>query len=150
MMSIYYRDMTIDDYNEVSYLWKSVGGLALSAADSREEIDRFLAHNPGLSQVAVAEGAVVGAVLCGHDGRRGSVYHLAVAPAFRGLGLGRGLVERCLARLGELGIAKCHAFVLHDNAAGLQFWRRLGWNARHDLVHLQQSTPQLTMLSLTA
>ena len=128
--------MTIDDYDAVLALWKASEGIGLSAADERPAIARYLERNPGMSFVACQEGRIVGAVLCGHDGRRGYMHHLAVAPPCRRQGLGRQLVERCLVALAATGIDKCHLFVFGGNSAGVAFWKRIGWTERTDLAIL--------------
>ena len=67
------RVMTIDDYDEVYSLWQTIHGFGIrSIDDSREGVLRFLKRNPTTSVVAVEDGKIVGAILCGHDGRRGS------------------------------------------------------------------------------
>lgn len=126
--------MTIEDYDEAVALWQASEGVGLSSADTREAIARYLARNPGMSFVARSGGALVGAVLCGHDGRRGYLHHLAVRPDCRRQGIGRALVERCLAALGEQGIDKCHLFVFKANERGRAFWERNGWSERVTLV----------------
>ena len=98
------RAMTPVDYDAVIALWRATEGIGLSGADERGAIAAYLARNPGLSMVALHAEALVGAVLCGHDGRRGYIHHLAVVPTERGGGLGRTLAERCLLGLGALGI----------------------------------------------
>jgi|GEM_PF-1093227 len=126
-VTVTYQPMIPDDYDDVLALWEGCEGIWLHprAGDGREDIARYLERNQGLSLAARVEGALAGAVLCGHDGRRGSLNHLAVAPAFRGQGIGRALVERCLAALGEQGIARCNILVVAGNEAGRQFWRHL-------------------------
>jgi putative acetyltransferase len=125
------RAMTIADYDDTLTLWNATEGLGLSAADSREAISRYLARNPEMSFVACGEdGTLVGAVLCGHDGRRGYLHHLAVRSDCRGHGLGRALAERCLEALRAEGIDKCHLFVKRSNAAGQSFWQHTGWTER--------------------
>lgn len=126
--------MTAADYDDVLALWERSEGVGLSASDTRKSIEAYLARNPGLSQVAAAEGRVVGAVLCGHDGRRGLLYHLAVDRAYRGRGLGRRLSERALALLAEQGIQKTYIMVFHQNTGGRAFWETTGWETRRDLV----------------
>lgn len=115
-------------------LWQAVEGVGLSAADEPAALASFLDRNPGLSFVAEADGALVGAVLCGHDGRRGYIHHLAVAPAYRRQGLGEALTDHCLHALARAGIGKCHLFVFRENAAGQTFWRITGWTERVDLA----------------
>ena len=65
------RAMTMDDYDEVYALWMSIHGFGIrSIDDSREGIERFIKRNPGLSAVDIEDNKIVGAILCGHDGRR--------------------------------------------------------------------------------
>ena len=128
------RPMTAADYDGVIALWQRSEGVGLTASDTRESIEAYLIRNPGLSQVAVADGRIVGAVLCGHDGRRGLLYHLAVERACRGRGLGRYMAETALALLREQGIHKAYIMVFHQNEEGRAFWEKTGWEPRADLV----------------
>lgn len=139
-MSIRIRRMTLCDYEAAFALWRSLPGIGLDdASDSRAGIAAFLRRNPGLSIVACDKAEIVGTVLVGHDGRRGFVYHLAVAPSHRHLGLGRTLVERALDALAARGIPKCTILVMRSNADGQAFWERLGWTRRDDLHVLQHA-----------
>lgn len=127
-------EFTIEHYDEVAALWQHCEGVGLSSADSRESIALYLERNRGMSFVALAEERVVGAVLCGHDGRRGYIHHMAVYDDFRKSGIGRQLEERCLEALDKAGIEKCHLFIFKNNRSGQQFWERLGWTAREDIL----------------
>jgi ribosomal protein S18 acetylase RimI-like enzyme len=135
--------MRLEDYDEVRALWQISQGIELSDADSRNSIARFLDRNPGLSFVARDEGALVGAVLCGHDGRRGYIDHLAVRESHRRQGIGRALVGRCLYNLMQIGIRKWHLFVLQDNLEALAFWKRIGWAQRVELITMSQNTAEV-------
>ena len=117
-MHISIEPMTIDQYDEVFALWQESENVGLSGADEREHIESYLKRNPSMSFVAKNNGAIVGAVLCGHDGRRGYIHHLAVAETYQKRGIGRGLTERCLQSLKHVGIQKCHLFVYHTNTMG--------------------------------
>jgi len=128
------RPFTMADYPAAYALWQETEGIRLSSADEPEAIARYLQRNPGLSFVAYHEHQLVGAVLCGHDGRRGFLHHLAVARPYRGHGVGRALVEHALHALAECSIAKCHLFVLQHNQQAVQFWRHLGWIERVELI----------------
>lgn len=123
--------MTAADYDEVLALWRQSEGVG--AAESHQEFEMYLARNPGLSVVAREQGRIVGAVLCGHDGRRGYLYHLAVAASHRGQGIGRAIVQHCLDQLRKVGVRRCTIFLLVDNHEGEKFWRRLGFRERTDL-----------------
>ena len=128
------RKFSLRDYTQVMALWHSCAGVGLTDADSREGIRDFLRRNPGLSCVAVKDCQIVGSALCGHDGRRGFIYHLAVAEFARCQGVGRALVEQCLAALRAAGIEKCHIVVYSPNQPGRRFWQRIGWVERTELT----------------
>jgi ribosomal protein S18 acetylase RimI-like enzyme len=127
MSSITTRELVIADYDSVVALWHLVEGVEVAEGDSKEEIRVYLARNPGLSRIAEKGGEIVGGVLCGHDGRRGLIYHLAVAPAQHGQGIGKRLVQECLAGLRIAGITRALILVAHDNPSGHSFWLRTGW-----------------------
>lgn len=125
------RGLEPGDLDAALGLWVATEGLGLNESDSREALLRFLARNPGQSAVAEAregEGAarVVGAVLCGHDGRRGALHHLAVDPSHRGRGLGSELIEHALAALRREGIPRCNIYLYDDNEDGARFCGALG------------------------
>jgi putative acetyltransferase len=135
------RPLSIADYGTVLALWQDAEGIGLNESDTASAIALFLERNPGLSLVAVSPAAlIVGAVLCGHDGRRGYLHHLAVAKTQRGRGLGRELVDECLRRLRGLGIPKCNIFLFATNHAGRAFWTHAGWAVRDDLLVLQRGS----------
>ena len=121
------RVFSLGDYDVAIELWKKVDGLDVAEGDDRETIRRFLERNPGLSRVATDGSTIVGAALCGHDGRRGYIYHLAVDPAYQGRQLGKRLVEECLAGLRRAGLERANILVAKDNPRGRDFWRRTGW-----------------------
>jgi ribosomal protein S18 acetylase RimI-like enzyme len=125
-------ELAIDDYQEVLVLWESTLGIGLSAADGRPAIERYLERNPGMSFIAREGATVVGAVLCGHDGRRGFIHYLAVAPSHRRGGLGRVLVDRALEAIAPR-LQKCHLFIYADNLEAQDFWRDTGWVDRPEL-----------------
>jgi putative acetyltransferase len=128
------REFIMTDYPAAYALWSRTEGVGLSQADEPHNVAQFLARNPGLSFVAEEGGRLVGAVLCGNDGRRGFLHHLAVEKEWRKSGIGRHLVERCIGALAEAGLHKCHLFVLADNVEGQRFWKRIGWEERTTLT----------------
>ena len=135
---------SMGDYEEAAALWAAMPEIGLDDADARENMDRFLARNPGMSFVARHEGKVVGAVLCGHDGRRGYLHHLAVLPQHRNRGLGRDLVDRCLRALAAAGIQRCNIFIYAENEDGKRFWRKTGWSTYEGLELMFRSTESRT------
>ena len=132
-MTIKIRSMTISDYEAALELWERTAGMGLSKADEKLEIQHFLEQNEPLCFVAYEEERLVGTILCGQDGRRGYLYHLAVDMDYRFAGIGKELVQRSITALKKLGIQKCHLFVYMDNTSGIAFWDHLGWVTREDI-----------------
>ena len=128
------RAATPADHAALFTLWRSVPGIQLRAEDEYEPFCRYLERNPGLSLLVEAEGGPIASLLAGHDGRRGYLHHLVVAPAWRGRGLASALLAEVLARLAEQGVRKSHVFVLGAAPEALAFWRARGeWLARDDI-----------------
>ena len=121
------REFSINDYDTALQIWQRVEGLEIAEGDDRESVAQFLARNPGLSRVAIDGSATVGVALCGHDGRRGHIYHLAVDPAYQGRGLGKRLLDECLEGLRRVGVKRAIILVADDNPNGREFWSRCGW-----------------------
>lgn len=137
------RAMTIDDYDSVRKLWEVSNGVTLRDGDSREGIEKFLVRNPDLSIVIEVDSKIVGSVLVGHDGRRGFLWHMAVAKPFQGKGFGKLLEAESLRRLNEVGIDRCYILVYDSNTDGIGFWLNQGWEKRSDLNYMAKSTMAL-------
>ena len=130
------RAMTIDDYEEVYALWMSIKGFAMrSLDDSRDGVARFLKRNPDASVVAVADGKVVGSILCGYDGRRGCLYHVCVREDYRRQGIGKAMVVYCMKALEKEAISKVSLIAFTQNDIGNAFWKEIGWTKREDLYY---------------
>lgn len=128
------RTMTIEDYDAVYELWMSIHGFGIrSIDDSREGVARFLARNPSTSVVAIADGKVVGAILCGHDGRRGCLYHVCVHENYRKHGIGKAMAVACMRALQAEHINKVNLIAFKSNEIGNQFWKGEEWTFRDDL-----------------
>ena len=128
------RVMTIEDFDQVHALWMSIKGFGIrSVDDSKEGIERFLKRNPTTSVVAEEDGKIVGAILCGHDGRRGCLYHVCVHEDYRMHGIGRAMVVHCMNALQQEGINKVSLIAFTKNDIGNAFWKQIGWTKREDL-----------------
>lgn len=130
------RLLTIEDYDGVYELWNSVPGMGLNDYDdSYEGIKKYIERNPDTSFVAEDGGRIIGVILCGHDGRRGFIYHTAVLPQYRNRGIGKKLVQLALDALKQKGISKVALLVFSKNEIANAFWEKMGFCSRDDIVY---------------
>ena len=128
------RVMTIEDYEGVRALWMKIKGFGIrSIDDSKEGVERFLKRNPDTSVVAIEDGKIVGSILCGHDGRRGCLYHVCVDEDYRMKGIGKSMVVACMEALQKEQINKVSLIAFTKNDVGNAFWKEIGWTKREDL-----------------
>lgn len=141
------RKMTINDYDDIYALWLSCAGMGLNNLDdSREGIARFLARNPDTCFVAVDGEKIGGVIMAGNDGRRGFIYHTAVAPEYRNQGIGAKMVDRTMLALKDCGINKAALVVFERNQAGNGFWEKQGFTVREDLVYRNKSITEMVRI----
>ena len=132
------RTMTIEDFDQVHALWMTISGFAIrSIDDSREGVERFLRRNPTTSVVAEEDGKIVGSILCGHDGRRGCLYHVCVHKDYRMRGIGKAMVVYAMNALKAEEISKVSLIAFTRNDIGNAFWNRIGWTRRLDFNYYE-------------
>ncbi|MCL1940458.1 MAG: GNAT family N-acetyltransferase [Synergistaceae bacterium] len=130
------RKMTINDYEQVYSLWLSTPNMGLNNLDdSKDGIAKYLARNPNTCFVAERNGNIIGVILSGHDGRRGFIYHAAVAQSEQRQGIGATLVSEAMSALEREGINKTALLVMAKNESGNVFWEKQGFSPRSDLVY---------------
>src|SRR5262245_53976989 len=123
------------DYEQVVSLWRSIDkGVHLGPSATMDEIGKKLARDPDLLLVAESDGVMVGAVMGGFDGRRGLVYHLAVASSSRRQGIGSGLMDEVEARLRAKGCLKCYLLVTTDNIEVADYYLQRGWQHMNQVI----------------
>ena len=134
------RKMTIEDYNEVKELWMKIKGFGIrSIDDSKEGVERFIKRNPTTSVVAIEDNKIVGSILCGHDGRLGTLYHVCVDEDYRMRGIGKSMVINCMEALMAEHINKVTIIAFKKNDVGNAFWKEIGWGKREDLNYYEFS-----------
>ena len=133
---VFIRPMRAGDYDMVHALWLTIQGMGIREIDdSRADVERFIARNPETSVVAVYDGQIVGSILCGSDGRQGTLYHVCVAEAYRRLGIGRQMVGFCMKALRDMGINRVSLVAFTKNEVGNAFWKGIGWRRRKDFCY---------------
>lgn len=141
------RNMTLEDYDAVYALWLATPGMGLNDVDdTRTGIGKFLRRNPNTCFVAEAAGDVVGVILCGHDGRRGFIYHLAVMEQCQRRGIGKALLDTAMQALEKEGIAKVALVVFAHNVKGNAFWEKYGFNHRTDLTYRNRAIVEMVRI----
>ena len=136
------REMTEKDLPIVRELWKEAG-IELTLSDTIPELKRMLDHNPGLCLVAVDQkNDIISAVLGGFDGRRGWVHHLAVRPSYQKKGIGKWMMEKLTECFRQKQVVKIKLEVLKTNINVVNFYKRLNWDFRDDLVTMSLTLRQ--------
>ena len=131
------RKMETTDYDKVYQFWLSIPGMGLNNLDdNRENIEKYLLRNPTTNFIAEDDfGEIIGAILCGHDGRRGHISHTAVKPAQRKQGIGAALVKAALDALRVAGISKVTLTTFTKNEVGNGFWEGQGFITSEDIIY---------------
>jgi ribosomal protein S18 acetylase RimI-like enzyme len=123
-----------DDYEEVYTLWENAGdGIHLRLSDELAEIKKKVARDPDLFLVAQADDLIIGAVMGGFDGRRGMMYHLAVAHEYRRKGIANILIDALEEKLKEKGCIRYYLLVTKDNEEAISFYESRSWENMDDL-----------------
>jgi len=139
--------MTIDDYEKVYELWMSCAGMGLNNLDdSKEGIELFLNRNPETCFVAEIENVIVGVIIVGNDGRRGYIYHTAVNPLYRKQGIAKTLVKAAMNALQKSGINKVALVVFDRNETGNDFWEKMGFTVRNDLIYRNKALVEMVRI----
>jgi len=124
------------DYNNILNLWKTAGdGIHLRRSDEPGEIAKKLQRDPDLFLVAEVDGKIVGSVIGGFDGRRGMMYHLAVAKEHRKQGIASQLVDELENRLRARGCIRYYLLVTRDNEPAICFYEKRGWERMELLAY---------------
>jgi ribosomal protein S18 acetylase RimI-like enzyme len=119
-----------EDYAAARALWEVAGpGIHIRASDDPAEIQKKIQRDADLFLVAETDGRLIGTVLGGFDGRRGMIYHLAVAQPYRRSGIGAQLMAEVENRLRSKGCLRCYLLVTTDNQDAIAFYRQRGWEA---------------------
>jgi ribosomal protein S18 acetylase RimI-like enzyme len=130
-----FRRATVADAPAVVALWREAAAEP-THTDNVESVRRLVERDPAALILAEVEGPegrggrggrLVGSVIAGWDGWRGSIYRLAVVPDQRRRGLGRLLVRQAEARLADVGAVRCQAIVVETDRQAVDFWRASGW-----------------------
>lgn len=141
------RLMKLDDYEEIHKLCMSCVGMGLNNLDdSKGGIKRFLQRNPDTCFVAEIKDVIVGVIMVGSDGRRGYIYHTAVNPQYRKQGIAKSLVDSAMTALQKIGINKVALVVFERNENGNDFWEKLGFTARDDLIYRDKALTEIVRI----
>jgi ribosomal protein S18 acetylase RimI-like enzyme len=128
-MSVKIRQAVDDDIDAVLALWAHAA--ERTKTDNADAVAALLRRDAGALLVAEESGEIVGSVIAGWDGWRGSIYRLSVAPAFRRQGLGRQLLAAAEDRLHRLGVRRMHAIVIGADDRAVAFWQTSAWEHQH-------------------
>jgi ribosomal protein S18 acetylase RimI-like enzyme len=119
------RTATKQDIDSILELWQRAGSVP-TVSDNPDSLARLLDRDPEGLLVAEVGARLVGSVIVGWDGWRGTIYRLAVAPEHRRAGIASALVGEAQARLLRLGARRLNVVVVDDDPAAMGFWAATG------------------------
>jgi len=130
------RPLTIDDYDGLRALWEEAGlPYRPNGRDTRENISSQIGSDCSIYLVAEEGGRMVGAVLGTHDGRKGWINRLAVAPYQRKRGIAAMLVRAVEERLLERGIEIFACQIEDWNEPSMTVFDHLGYTRHDDIIY---------------
>lgn len=127
------KEFSMKYYEDVMQIWRD-SGISVGSSDKKDEIKRVLDKNPNLFLVGIIDSEVIAVVIGAFDGRRGYVHHLAVSPRYQNKGYGTLLMEELNKRFRNLDVHKVHLFIEKYNEDVINFYKKLGWEIRDDLI----------------
>lgn len=141
---ISFKVMTAEDYDGVNKLWQNTPEMGINSTDdSREGVEKYLKRNPDTSFVAVDDGKIVGAVLAGHDGRRGFIHHMTVLTEYRKQKIATKLLKYTMNAFEKEGIHKVALLTFKKNTAANAFWEKCGFTVRDDVNYRNKCIHEL-------
>ena len=128
-----YFEMRKGHFGLVKEFWERTDGIKLTVGDSEDEFGSYLRRNKGMSFICKDGRIIIGTILCGHDGRRGFIYHLAVDKNYRNMSVAKTLIDKSIKVLRSQGIKRCMLMADNINESAKSFWTKMNWRKRDDL-----------------
>ena len=122
-----------EDFEEVFTLWERCD-LLRPWNDPEMDIERKLQHSPDLFLVAEVAGEVIGSLMGGYDGHRGSAYYLGVHPEYRGRGIANALLNRLEKKLIARGCPKIHIHIREENDLVIGLYEKLEYEHQETIL----------------
>jgi hypothetical protein len=123
---IAFREIGDGDVDAVVALWTACG-LTRPWNDPYKDIAFARAGGESTILVGEVDGSLSATVMVGHDGHRGMLYYVAVAPALQGRGHGKAAVRAAEDWLGKRGVWKVNLLVRSENQKVRGFYEALGY-----------------------
>ncbi len=133
MIKMKIEKFKIEYYDEVVELWRKAG-VEVVSSDTIDEVTRVLNRNPDLFLIGKVQEKVIAVVMGAFDGRRGYVHHLAIDPDYQKRGYGKMMMDELIEKFHTKKVHKVHLFIEKYNKEVADFYRKLGWEVRDDLI----------------
>jgi N-acetylglutamate synthase len=143
--TIIIRDFKLSDYSTLIQLWEEAKlPYKPKGRDALESIAEELKRGCASILIAEQNQVAIGTVFATHDGRKGWINRLAVAPAIRKKGVGRMLVEKAEKILNDKGIGIIACLIEEYNNSSFETFQKLGYVKFEGIHYLtKRSHPEI-------
>ena len=133
------RPMTLKDYDSVITLWKE-GEIPYrpQGRDSKRNIKRQLQQSNCYFLIAEIDKKIIGAIVGTHDGRKGWINRLVVAPSYQKKGIAKRLVEEVEHHFLTIGIDIVACLIEEWNTTSMQVFEQLGYTKHPDILYFSK------------
>ena len=128
------RPIVAGEEHQVIALWQDCG-LTRAWNDPKRDLDFARGKTNSTVLIGHLDQKIMASVMVGHDGHRGNIYYLAVAPQHQGKGFGRAMLQSAETWLVAKGIWKLNLTIRAGNTKVVGFYERFGYE-EEDVVML--------------
>ena len=133
------REFCIDDFESVISLWNNAKlPYKPEGRDRKDKIENEILRGNAIFSVAEFKGEIIGSIFGTHDGRKGWINRLAVAPNYKNLGIARKLVSAVEDKLSALGIDIICCLIEDWNTESLEVFKRLGYHQHSNIIYFSK------------
>ena len=130
------RKMNIADYDDLIKLWNEAGLPYRPRGRDRKNKLSIELKNPATNILLMEyEHNIIGSIFATHDGRKGWINRLVIAPEFRNKGLAQKLIAEAENFLVQQGIEIIACLIENWNKKSMKLFQKTGYKKHTDIIY---------------